>query len=45
MVLVIERLLESVPFGQTASAGVAVWDGAESADALLARADAVLYEA
>jgi diguanylate cyclase (GGDEF)-like protein len=42
---VVGRLLEVVPFGQTASAGVAVWDGAESAEALLARADAALYEA
>jgi PleD family two-component response regulator len=34
-----------VPLGQTASAGVAVWDGEESATQLLARADAALYEA
>ena len=43
--IVVERLLEVVPLGQTASAGIAIWDGAESADALLARADAALYEA
>ena len=42
---VVERLLEVVPLGQTASAGVAVWDGSESAAELLARADAALYEA
>ena len=42
---VVERLLEVVPLGQTASAGVAVWDGTESAEALLARADAALYRA
>ena len=42
---VVERLLEVVPLGQTASAGVAVWDGTESATELLARADAALYEA
>jgi diguanylate cyclase (GGDEF)-like protein len=42
---VIERLLEVVPLGQTASAGVAVWDGTETASELLARADAALYEA
>ncbi|MDA0166785.1 diguanylate cyclase [Solirubrobacter ginsenosidimutans] len=42
---VIERLLEVVPLGQTASAGVAVWDGGEDAMQLLARADAALYEA
>jgi diguanylate cyclase (GGDEF)-like protein/PAS domain S-box-containing protein len=42
---VVGRLLEVVPLGQTASAGVAVWDGKESACELLARADAALYEA
>jgi diguanylate cyclase (GGDEF)-like protein len=42
---VVERLLEAVPLGQTASAGIAVWDGEESAESLLARADAALYEA
>ena len=43
--VVIERLLEVMPLGQTASAGVAVWDGNEDATKLLARADAALYEA
>ncbi len=43
--IVVERLLEVVPLGQTASAGIAVWDGQESAEALLARADAALYAA
>ena len=43
--IVVERLLAVVPFDQTASAGIAVWDGDESADELLARADAALYEA
>jgi diguanylate cyclase (GGDEF)-like protein/PAS domain S-box-containing protein len=42
---VVERLLEVVPLGQTASAGVAVWDGSESVMELLARADAALYAA
>ena len=42
---VVERLLEVVPLGQTASAGIAVWDGSESAETLLARADAALYAA
>ena len=42
---VVERLLAGVPLGQTASAGIAVWDGAETAEALLARADAALYAA
>jgi diguanylate cyclase (GGDEF)-like protein/PAS domain S-box-containing protein len=41
----VERLLAAVPAGQTASAGIAVWDGRESAAALLARADAALYAA
>jgi diguanylate cyclase (GGDEF)-like protein/PAS domain S-box-containing protein len=43
--VVIERLLEVVPLGQTASAGVASWDGTETATELLARADAALYAA
>ena len=42
---VVERLLAAVPLGQTASAGIAVWDGTETAEALLARADAALYAA
>jgi diguanylate cyclase (GGDEF)-like protein/PAS domain S-box-containing protein len=42
---VIDRLLAVVPLGQTASAGIAVWDGSEPAASLLARADAALYEA
>jgi diguanylate cyclase (GGDEF)-like protein/PAS domain S-box-containing protein len=42
---VVGRLLDAVPLGQTASAGVASWDGQESASELLARADAALYEA
>jgi diguanylate cyclase (GGDEF)-like protein len=42
---VVERLLDDVPLGQTASAGIAVWDGAESAEALRARADGALYAA
>ena len=31
--------------GQTCSAGVALWDGAETPEELLARADAALYAA
>jgi diguanylate cyclase (GGDEF)-like protein len=42
---VVERLLASVPLGQTASAGIAQWDGQETAESLLARADAALYAA
>jgi PleD family two-component response regulator len=34
-----------VPDGQTASAGVAGWDGSETLTALIARTDAALYAA
>lgn len=40
-----DRLRAVMPDGQTASVGVARWDGKETADALLARADAALYVA
>jgi diguanylate cyclase (GGDEF)-like protein len=40
-----DRLREVVPGGQTASAGVAIWDAQESATSLLKRADEALYEA
>jgi diguanylate cyclase (GGDEF)-like protein len=39
------RALEATPMGQTFSAGVALWDGAETSDELLQRADAALYAA
>jgi diguanylate cyclase (GGDEF)-like protein len=42
---VVERLRAATPEGETCSAGVACWDGHESAAALLGRADAALYEA
>ena len=42
---VIESLRACVPSGETVSAGIAQWDGAESGLELLARADAALYEA
>jgi diguanylate cyclase (GGDEF)-like protein/PAS domain S-box-containing protein len=42
---VVERLRAVMPGTQTCSAGVACWDGRESADAVLARADAALYRA
>ena len=42
---IIERLRGTTPAGQTCSAGIATWDGAEDADGLVARADAALYEA
>ena len=40
----VERVRDSTP-GVTASAGVAVWDGAEPAAQLIRRADGALYEA
>ena len=42
---VVERAREVLPDGQTCSAGVAQWDGQESAEQLVARADAALYAA
>lgn len=42
---VIERLRRATPEGQTCSAGVATWDGHESVEALVGRADAAMYEA
>ncbi len=41
----VEDLRRATPAPQTASAGVARWDGAESAAELVARADAALYAA
>ncbi len=41
----VERLRAVTPGGQSCSAGLAHWDGEESADELLGRADAALYEA
>jgi diguanylate cyclase (GGDEF)-like protein len=42
---VIARLLAATPLGQTFSAGLATWDGVETSDELIARADEALYEA
>jgi diguanylate cyclase (GGDEF)-like protein len=42
---VVERLRGAVPAGETCSAGVAQWNGTESADTLVGRADAALYVA
>lgn len=42
---VLTRLLAATPLGQTFSCGVACWDGIETADDLVCRADATLYEA
>lgn len=41
----IERARHATPAGQTCSAGIAHWDGSESAVALIARADRALYRA
>lgn len=41
----IERLRDATPFAQTVSAGIAVWDGLEPADAAMRRADDALYAA
>jgi diguanylate cyclase len=42
---IVERLRVSTPERQTLSAGLATWDGLESADELVGRADAALYAA
>ncbi len=42
---IVERLRGATPGEQTCSAGIAVWDGAESIDELVARADSALYVA
>ncbi len=39
------RVLAATPLGQTFSAGPAVWDGVETSDESLGRADAALYAA
>ena len=44
-VVLVERLRAAMPAGESCSAGIAEWDGAESADALVGRADAALYGA
>jgi diguanylate cyclase (GGDEF)-like protein len=41
----LERLRGATPDGQSCSAGLAEWDGAESTDSVLRRADAALYRA
>jgi diguanylate cyclase (GGDEF)-like protein len=42
---VLERLRPVTPAGQTFSAGVATWDGNETSEELIARADQALYQA
>lgn len=41
----LERMRRSTPEGQTVSIGLASWDGSESIEDLVARADAALYRA
>jgi diguanylate cyclase (GGDEF)-like protein len=41
----LERLREAMPHGETCSAGLAWWNGEESAQALFGRADSALYVA
>jgi len=41
----ITRLQELTPGGQTFSAGLALWDGQETSDELIARADIAMYQA
>jgi diguanylate cyclase (GGDEF)-like protein/PAS domain S-box-containing protein len=45
VVQIVDRLRSATPEGQTCSAGVAYWDGEESPEELVGRADAALYEA
>ena len=42
---VVERVRSATPGGQTASVGLAIWDGREPAHRLAERADAALYAA
>jgi diguanylate cyclase (GGDEF)-like protein len=42
---VLERLRAVTPAGQTFSAGVAIWDGNETSEEIIARADRALYHA
>ena len=44
-VVLVERLRAAMPAGESCSAGIAEWDGGESAEALVGRADAALYGA
>jgi len=42
---ILDRLRAATPAGQSFSAGVAVWDGTETSDELIGRADEALYAA
>jgi diguanylate cyclase (GGDEF)-like protein/PAS domain S-box-containing protein len=44
-VSLVARLRAATPRGQTASVGIAYWDGSEVPEAIVSRADAALYEA
>jgi diguanylate cyclase (GGDEF)-like protein len=41
----LQRLRRVTPAGQTFSAGIAIWDGIETSDEIVARADVALYAA
>jgi diguanylate cyclase (GGDEF)-like protein len=43
--LLVERLRAAMPDGQTVSAGIAQWDGKETPELLVGRADRALYAA
>jgi diguanylate cyclase (GGDEF)-like protein/PAS domain S-box-containing protein len=43
--LIVERIRQCTPNHQTCSAGIAYWDGSESAEGLIHRADTALYQA
>ena len=43
--MLVERLRSVTPVGETCSAGVVEWDGEETPEGLVRRADAALYEA
>jgi diguanylate cyclase (GGDEF)-like protein len=42
---IVDRMRLATPLGQTFSAGIALWNDAETSDTLTARADKALYEA
>ena len=42
---IVDRLRTAIPDGQTCSAGLATWNGTETAEELLDRADRALYQA
>jgi diguanylate cyclase (GGDEF)-like protein len=44
-VAVVERIRAATPDGRTCSAGVARWDGSESVESLIGRADRAMYAA